>query len=145
MVGITSGSIIVDGIDLGTLNMDLFREHLNAIPQKPTFLRGSVCLNYDPWGTATDEAIIETLSKVKFWKAVAAKGGLDAEVTQDFFSDGERQLFCLSRVILRGSKVFILDEATSKYVRLPPLPFRSLIQRRTLSAPLIRYTRVVLI
>jgi ATP-binding cassette subfamily C (CFTR/MRP) protein 1 len=114
MLELAEGSAItIDGIDIATLPRDIVRSRLNAIPQEPFFIKGDVRMNADPYSEHTDAAIITAIEKVQLWELVEEKGGLDAELDAEFFSHGQRQLFCLSRAILRRSKLVILDEVTS--------------------------------
>lgn len=100
---------------------ELLRQRLNALPQEPPFFSGSIRLNCDPQGAASDEDIIDALRTVGLWEVIEGKGGLTAEFTDDFFSHGQKQVFCLARGILCPSKIVVMDEATSRYVStLPP-------------------------
>ncbi|PHH92904.1 hypothetical protein CDD83_3735 [Cordyceps sp. RAO-2017] len=113
MIGIEEGSITVDGVDISHVDPNTVRSILNGIPQDPFFMAGTVRLNADPHGTKSDEEITEALVSVHLDHVIKNKGGLDVEMEDGLFSQGEKQLFCLARAILKGSKIVVLDEATS--------------------------------
>ena len=112
----TEGKILIDGIDISTLGLDILRHNLTIIPQDPALMEGSLRYNIDPLEKSEDEEIIKVMQKIGFDYIIKRdKEGLNQEIAEggSNLSVGEKQLICITRAILRKSKIIIMDEATA--------------------------------
>ena len=112
---VNSGSIKVDGHDVKDFNRSELHEMFGMVLQDTWIKSGTVRENIS-FGKpdATDEEIIRAAKEAKSWDFIRRlPQGLDTVLHEDSISQGQKQLLCITRVMLCLPPMLILDEATS--------------------------------
>ena len=109
------GAILIDGQNIYDVSRKSIRKNFGMVLQD-TWLKNASIRDNIAFGveSASDEEIVEAAKEAHSWEFIRRMPeGLDTIVTDDSLSQGQKQLLCITRVLLSKPNMLILDEATS--------------------------------
>ncbi|KAF5371833.1 hypothetical protein D9615_009539 [Tricholomella constricta] len=123
-----SGTVVVDGIDIGKIGLRDLRSNISIIPQDPTLFSGTVRTALDPFSIYDDARLWDALRRSFLVDSRASNqdnAGTNTDIPQGRItldtiiepeganlSVGERSLLSLARALVKDARLVILDEAT---------------------------------
>ena len=113
----TGGRLLLDGVDMQSLDLRTFRSRVSVVPQESVLFEGTIRDNvtYGLQGVS-DEAVLDALRGANALEIVdAMPDGWDTIVGERGarLSGGQRQRIAIARALIRNPRVLLLDEATS--------------------------------
>jgi len=113
----TSGSVLLDGVDVRDLAPEALWSRVGIVPQKPYLFSGTVAsdLGYGKENATEEEmwAALRTAQAEDFVRAMP--GGLDAVIAQggSNVSGGQRQRLAIARALIRHPEIYLFDDSFS--------------------------------
>ncbi|MCE4629306.1 MAG: ABC transporter ATP-binding protein/permease [Desulfurococcales archaeon] len=113
----TSGEILLDGIDIASINTRSLRSRIAYVPQETYLFPGTIMDNIRiSKPEASDEEVVEickTLGIHEFITRLPNGYETDAGEAGKRLSTGEKQLIAIARAMLKDPDIVVLDEALS--------------------------------
>ena len=141
LVDATSGSVLVDGVNVRDLDADLLWSRIGLVPQKPFLFSGTVASNLR-FGKpdATDDelwAALEIAQAADFVRAMP--GGLESPISQGgtTVSGGQRQRLAIARALVKRPEIYIFDDSFSALDTATDARLRQALRREISDATLI--------
>ncbi|MFC8410036.1 ABC transporter ATP-binding protein [Arthrobacter sp. NPDC057259] len=137
----TSGSVLIDGVDVRELHPDLLWGHIGLVPQKPYLFSGTVRSNL-LYGKpdATEDELWQALAIAQAEDFVREmEGGLDAPISQGGtnVSGGQRQRIAIARALVKRPELYIFDDSFSSLDTATDARLRQALKQHTAGATLV--------
>ena len=136
---VNDGSISLDGYNIQSLKRESLRSSIGMVLQETWLKKGTIRENIILGKEdATDEEIIKACKEAHSYHFIMQmKDGLNTMINEDGgnLSQGQKQLLCITRIMLCKPEILILDEATSSIdtrteIRIQKA-FNKLMEKRT--------------
>ncbi|MDX3453295.1 ABC transporter ATP-binding protein [Streptomyces sp. ME02-8801-2C] len=137
----TDGEVLVDGVDVATVEPKLLARTVGLVPQKPYLFAGTVATNLR-YGhpDATDEELWRALEVAQGKEFVERlEGGLDAPIAQGGtnVSGGQRQRLAIARTLVQRPEIYLFDDSFSALDYATDAALRSALARETAEATVV--------
>lgn len=112
----TSGSVLVGGRDIRTFTLESLHRLVSIVDQRPRLFSGTIESNLRLAAPdASPDQLEHAVGAAQAADVVAAKGGVAGAVEQlgRNLSGGQRQRLSIARTLSRGSRILVLDDASS--------------------------------
>ncbi|MZE68919.1 ABC transporter ATP-binding protein [Streptomyces sp. SID5789] len=137
----TDGEVLVDGVDVRTVDPKVLARIVGLVPQKPYLFAGTVATNLR-YGNpdATDEELWHALEVAQAREFVSElEGGLDAPVAQGGtnVSGGQRQRLAIARTLVQRPEIYLFDDSFSALDYATDAALRAELGRETAEATVV--------
>ena len=138
---VTSGTVLVDGVDVRKLDPDTLWSKIGLVPQTPYLFSGTVASNLR-YGSpnATEDEMWSALEIAQAKEFVAAMpGGLEAPIVQGGtnVSGGQRQRLSIARALVRKPELYLFDDSFSALDLATEARLRQALRRVTRDATVL--------
>lgn len=138
---VTSGAVLMDGVDVRDLDPDLLWGHIGLVPQRPYLFSGTVRSNllYGNPDATEDElwTALEIAQARDFVEQM--EDGLDAAISQGGtnVSGGQRQRLAIARALVKRPELYIFDDSFSSLDTGTDARLRQALKRSTAGATMV--------
>ena len=118
--GLINGNITINEININNIDLKELRKKISVISQKPFLFNDcTIKENIDPDGIIKENrTLLYKIQEFKFMekfvnKYLRTEKDLEKNIIDLSLSEGEKQIICLCRIMIKNNKIIIMDEATS--------------------------------